>query len=1035
MRIPLLLRDEAARLAALSAYGLLDTRPEPSLDDLTKLAAQICEAPISLISLIDEHRQWFLSRVGLDVPETPRDVSFCAHAILQPELMIVPDTALDTRFADNPLVTGEPGIRFYAGMPLSTPDGHALGTLCVIDRIPRQLTPRQQDALRVLSRQVMAQVELRRQTRELSLSEARLKGIFQSCPVALTVNRWEDRTFVDVNESFTAFLGWDREEVLGRTAVELQLVDGEAVARLRQRLASGGPLRDQEMTIRTRSGDPRRVMVGASAVEWFGERHIIASFVDVTEREQAQAALRDRERRLRAIVDTEPECVKVVSRDGRLLEMNAAGLQMLQAGTLAQAQERPLVDFIVPEHRRAFGDLHRQVMNGHNGTIAFEVVGLEGRRRWLETHATPLRDADGSIQSLLGITRDITERLEAEQTLRASEARYRTLFDRAPDGIIITSPGGAILDVNDALCRMLGYEREELLRLVAADILIPAEHVRIDAAYATVGAGLEVPREWHFRRQDGSGFTADVVATQMPDGNPMGVIRDITERQRAEARLRRLVESNVQGVMFWRADGAVTGANDAFLRIAGYSRLDLEAGRLNSQALSPIEYAGLDRHGREQLAKGGVIAPYQTEYIRKDGTRVPVLVGAAAFEDDASEGVSFVVDLTESKALERQVLRAQRMESIGTLAGGIAHDLNNVLTPILMSIELLREGVAEQRVHNLLDVLESSAKRGAALVKQVLTFASGVEGRRIAVDPVQVIRDLLAVMRDTLPKDIEVTFTAAPNILAVTGDPTQIHQVLLNLCVNARDAMPHGGRLHLAIENVTLDHTYTSMNVDARPGPYVVVQVVDTGGGIPEEIRERIFEPFFTTKEVGKGTGLGLSTMQAIVKSHGGFVNLYSEIGIGTTFRVYLPADSSLKPGAGEAASATLPRGHGEVVLVVDDEPAVRGVAQTTLERFGYRVLQAGNGAEAVALYAQRREEIAVVLVDMSMPVMDGPACIAALLAIDPAVRIVGSSGMATNQVVAQVVSAGVTHFVPKPYTAEVLLRTLHLVLSGRSPN
>lgn len=484
--------------------------------------------------------------------------------------------------------------------------------------------------------------------------------------------------------------------------------------------------------------------------------------------------------------------------------------------------------------------------------------------------------------------------------------------------------------------------------------------------------------------------------------------------------------------MFWTAQGAITGANDAFLQMVGYNRDEMAAGHLDWRAMSPPEFADADRRCAAQLAADGVCTPYEKEYIRKDGSRVPIVLGLAAFEDNPDEGVCFVLDLTEKKKLERQFLRAQRMESIGTLAGGIAHDLNNVLTPILMSLDMLRERVTSEGDLGLLDVLETSAKRGASLVKQVLSFARGVDGQSIVVNPVQVMEDLLAVTQDTFPKNIDVSFTPAADLWAVTGDPTQIYQVFVNLCVNARDAMPEGGRLVLSMENIVLDDTYAAMNADARPGPHVVIKISDSGVGIPAEVRDRIFEPFFTTKEIGKGTGLGLSTTVAIVKSHGGFIHLYSEVGNGTTFKVFLPAD----PGAAVAADPTtlparLPRGDGELVLVVDDEEPIRKIAKETLENFGYRVLLAANGAEAVAIYAQHRERIAVVLTDMAMPVMDGPTCIIALMAIDPDVRVIGSSGLAANQEVARAVGAGVQHFVPKPYTAEAMLQTLAFVLGA----
>jgi two-component system cell cycle sensor histidine kinase/response regulator CckA len=388
-------------------------------------------------------------------------------------------------------------------------------------------------------------------------------------------------------------------------------------------------------------------------------------------------------------------------------------------------------------------------------------------------------------------------------------------------------------------------------------------------------------------------------------------------------------------------------------------------------------------------------------------------------------------DVTEKKALESQFLRAQRMEGIGTLAGGLAHDLNNVLAPIVMSIEMLKALVKDSEGVSLLSTLQGSAQRGATLVKQVLSFARGIEGQRIVVKPATVMSDLLEVIRDTFPKSIEVRFAPGHALWAVTGDPTQMHQVFLNLCVNARDAMPAGGTITIAMDNIVLTSAGAKMHHEARPGEYVMVTVADSGTGIPPDVLDRVFEPFFTTKEIGKGTGLGLSTTIAIVKSHRGFIHLHSALGQGTTFSVYLPANASLPAAVQVAPTDTrLPRGGQELILVVDDEEAIRNVARRMLERSGYRVLVACDGAQAISIYAEHQEEIALVLTDMSMPVMDGAELIARLEAMNPLVRIVRSSGL-LSAVEASSVGVGVQHFIPKPYTAAAMLRTLQEALSN----
>jgi PAS domain S-box-containing protein len=390
-------------------------------------------------------------------------------------------------------------------------------------------------------------------------------------------------------------------------------------------------------------------------------------------------------------------------------------------------------------------------------------------------------------------------------------------------------------------------------------------------------------------------------------------------------------------------------------------------------------------------------------------------------------------DVTEKKKLEAQLLRSQRMESIGTLAGGIAHDLNNVLAPLLISVQVLKEKVSDDDGKELLDSLEANVKRGASLVKQVLTFGRGIKGERVPVHPKNIGDGIARIVRETFPKSLKFKIQCADDLWTVTGDPTQLEQVLMNLCVNARDAMPGGGTLSLRMENRVFDKNHPAANLEAKPGSYVVISVSDTGMGMAQEVQDRIFEPFFTTKEQGKGTGLGLSTALAIVKSHGGFVNCYSEVGKGSVFKVYLPASpdaANVKPAA--ANQPRLPRGNNDLVLVVDDEEPIRILVQNILERFGYRVLQAADGAEAVRLYTSHRNEIAAVLTDMSMPVMDGPATIAALRGINPEVKVIGSSGLDMRDGATGAINDGLRHFMSKPYTAETVLNMLHEVLRAR---
>jgi len=390
-------------------------------------------------------------------------------------------------------------------------------------------------------------------------------------------------------------------------------------------------------------------------------------------------------------------------------------------------------------------------------------------------------------------------------------------------------------------------------------------------------------------------------------------------------------------------------------------------------------------------------------------------------------------DVTEKRKIEVQFIRAQRMASLGLLAGGIAHDLNNVLTPIMLSIDVLKKLVKDKpEAQPVVETIELSTRRGSDIVQQVLSFARGMEGQRIVIQPKYLLQEIEYIIKDTFPKDIRLQFALPQDTWTIIGDPTQIQQVLLNLCVNARDAMPDGGTLVIASKNCVVDEHYGGMNTQAKPGMYVAISVTDAGTGIAGEILEQIFEPFFTTKPVGKGTGLGLSSVQAIVKSHGGFIDVYSEMARGTTFKIYLPAQVGAHEVIEQAREEeNLPRGNNELILVVDDEPSIVSVTRQTLESFGYRMLNAQNGAEAVALYAQQVGDVAMILTDLSMPVMDGRATIYALLKINPKAKIVAMSGMDESKSAIMAANAGIKHFISKPYTAGTLLKTLRSVIDA----
>lgn len=620
--------------------------------------------------------------------------------------------------------------------------------------------------------------------------------------------------------------------------------------------------------------------------------------------------------------------------------------------------------------------------------------------------------------------------------------------------------------------------------------------------------------------------------------------------QSSEARFRRLIESNVIGVVFSRIDGTITDANDAFLQIIGYDRTDLETGNLNWQTITPPEYAHLNQIAIAELSISGSFNAFEKQYFRQDGSRISVMIGGASLDESKQAIVSFVLDLTqhkqaedkireqaallnittdailvrdldnkihywnkgaeniygwkveeaieqdanqllyrpdledqlkvaqkslkdlgswqgelyqvnkqgkeiivssrwtlmsdpqgnpksvltvntditEKKQLESQFLRTQRLESLGTLAGGIAHDLNNILAPVLAIAQLLKLKFpdADEQSKHLFEIIETNTKRGAALVKQVLQFARGVEGKRAIVQIKHLIYEVNQIVEKTFPKSIELETNLARELWLVSGDVTHLHQMLMNLVVNARDAMPNGGKLTISAENFFVDQHFARMNLDASVGPYIKLTVKDTGSGMSAEIVDRIFEPFFTTKDIGKGTGLGLSTVRGIVKSHAGFIDVFSKVGEGTEFKVYLPTvEASVSPSAEPLNSLN---GNAEWILVVDDERAILETTKVSLETYNYHVLTASDGIEAISLCAKHKNKIAVALVDMMMPSMDGFTTIQALQKISPQIKAIAISGFVSNDKLRE--ANGIKHFIVKPYTIQELMQMIQNILA-----
>jgi PAS domain S-box-containing protein len=1092
MAFPSPIQDEQHRIEILRQYAVLDTGADQLLDELTGLAAYLCDAPISLISLVDERRQWFKSKIGLEPNETPREISFCTHAIRQADLFIVPDARRDERFAESPIVADGPGICFYAGAPLLTEEGAALGTLCVMDREPRDLNEKQKQGLRVLSRQVMAQLERSRQTRELA----------------------------------------------------------------------------------------------------------------------------DRDRLLRAIFDTDSECVKLLRRDGTLRMMNRAGLEMIEADSFEEIAGQSVYLLVAPEHRVKVQASVERVFCGESIVIEFQIVSLKGSTYWVEAYLEPLRDARGTVTEVLGITRDITERHRAEDARRLSETRLATIFHSNPAAIAITSVAtGRLVDVNERFCEFFGWERAEAIGRTVFELgawVDERQRGRLIERFDEMGAARDV--EVQLRRKSGeirevllSMARVEMVGEQEP--MLVTMFTDVTARKQAEqavsgqkeilemiargtplpealAALVRFIETQADGMLasvllldedgvhlrhgaapslpveYIRAiDGASIGpcagscGTAAYRREpvivediatdplwADYHRLALPHG-LRACWSTPIMDSDLqvlgtfalyfrtpgrpvERHlqlihlatqtaaiaisryrseealrrsearlaaaqqrahlGSWELDLATMTASYSTEMSRLLGmdptrpfptfadflemvhpedragimrmhARIPEAVEPITHEyrtnpangavrhlsatvhvlrdpmGRAVQAVGATMDVTDRRRLEEQFRQSQKMEAVGQLASGVAHDFNNLLTVIQGNASLLLlTDVDPAGQRECADEIMRASERASALTRQLLLFSRKQRMQPADLDLNEVVGNMTKMLQRILGEDIALRAEYAPCLPLVHADTGMIEQALLNLAVNSRDALPRGGQLSISTCARTIDEHEARLNGEAVPGPSVCLCVSDNGSGISPEVLPHIFEPFFTTKEVGKGTGLGLATVYGIVAQHHGWLTVESGVGQGTTVRIFLPATERERAGtAGPVSRADLPGGD-EAVLVVEDESCLRRIVDNVLRRFGYTVFIADTGAAALEVWRQHRDRIHLVLTDMVMPGgISGRELIERLQVDRPGLKFIYTSGYSAELTGKGLALVDGVNFLQKPYNLQKLAHTVRACLDG----
>ncbi|MCD6048957.1 MAG: multi-sensor hybrid histidine kinase, partial [Verrucomicrobia bacterium] len=874
----------------------------------------------------------------------------------------------------------------------------------------------------------------------LRASEGRYRALFDCAPDGIVVADPQG-TYLDANTSVLRMLGYAHEEFIGLDASHI-VVPAE-VPHIEPALSkiNSGTDYHREWQFRRKDGSTFAAEVIASLMP---DGNVLAMFRDITERKQAEDELRRTNALLHAVADGTADAVFVKDLEGRYLLFNEAASRFagrLPAEVLGK-DDTALFDAEGAKQVMAHDRAVRE--SGQSQTNEECLTAAAVTRTYLATKS-PYRDAQGNIIGTIGISHDITQRKRTEEALRNSEIRFHTVWEMANDALRLVDENGVIVAVNEAFCRLVGISRQELEgRPFTETYLGDRNPLELQQRFQERFRERRIPAHEERRMTFRAGNTVELEITstfvELP-GHPallFGLFRDVTERKRAEQDLResrRLLEKaqEVGHVGSWISDAGLTRKltwSAETCRIFGLApekfggNVEAFLSLVHPEDRKAIEEASLAALAGERL--------YNLEHriVRPDGSLRWVHEQADVERNSAGQPVRMVgvvQDITERRELEEQFRQSQKMDAIGQLAGGVAHDFNNILAAMMMQTELLvlTEDLPLE-VQNGLQDIQASAERAANLTRQLLLFSRKQVMHTRELDLNEAVTSLFKMLQRIIGEHLDLQFNLCPRSLNIHADPGMLDQVLMNLVVNARDAMPEGGRITIVTSEKNLTKEEAAALPETSAGRYACMQVIDTGCGIPRENLTRIFEPFFTTKDPGKGTGLGLATVFGIVKQHGGTVIVESEVGRGTSFQILLPVAKPLEKAAEKTTVKAKPRGGTETILLVEDDTSVRVLTRIVLERAGYRVVEASNGVEALELWSEHQDSVRLLLTDIVMPEgVSGRELAARLQTQNPKLRVVFTSGYSADIAGRELALAEGQNFIQKPAPPHKLLETV----------
>jgi len=879
---------------------------------------------------------------------------------------------------------------------------------------------------------------VRKTESELEQKEEFHRALFDAANDLISVYTLDGR-FIYLNPAVTALLGYTPEEASRLSVMDIIPPEHlEAASRRRDnRKNQNTDTYRYEIDLFHRDGRRIPFDVNSSVFKTReGDLLNLSIARDISDQKAAEKLLVEAEEKYRSLVDNLQEGIFRCTTGGRLLMANPAFYRILKLPVQEADFPSVLCHYEDPQARARLMDLLET--DGHATGFVSRVSCRDGSKIWISENIRLIRSADGTADYLEGTLTDITGKIETEERLREIITEFGSLTEAIPDAIFFKDSDGRWLIINSAAKALFrlddtawqGKTDRELADLDPEFRAVYDACIQSDQLAWKTGHRIDVVETL----ADETGQTHYFDTTKIPlfdGGKPVGLViigRDTTLQRMAGERIQEqgfLLDHASDAIIVTDLNRNIQYWNKGAENLYGWALADVIGQNFEKLTVkSDPGYTGTEIPGSQwvgelvQFSRGG------EELITE--SRQNWILGP----DGKAKSILYInSDITERKKLERQFLRSQRMESIGRMASGIAHDLNNILSPILISVQRFSELHRETEHQKWIQLLETNVNRAAGLMKQLLMFSRGAEGTRILVRPEEILREIEKIVRSTFPKNITIICRFADELWPVFADSTQIHQLLLNLCVNARDAMPEGGTLTLEAENVVFHEDYVYRTSEGRPGNYILIKVSDTGTGIPQGIIDRIFDPFFTTKDLDKGTGLGLSTAAAITKSHNGLINVYSEPGFGAQFKVYLPAVGETVSDLAEETARIAYDGKGAAVLVVDDEEPILSMLSAVLADYNYTVLTATDGIQAIGMFTSR-PDIRVVISDVNMPKMDGPTLIRTLKAIRPEIDIIATSGLTDRDITRDDVRQMIRCFLQKPYRTELLLAELHQIIS-----